>query len=65
MVLSYIFFLCLSRNFCKDFIADIAGYPTTYVVDREGNIIGALLIGNVKDQIDTLRSRGDQIQDRE
>ena len=48
-----------------DFIADIAGYPTTYVVDREGNIIGALLIGNVKDQIDTLRSRGDQIQDRE
>ena len=53
------------HDFYKDFIADITGYPTTYVVDSEGNIIGAPLIGNVKDQIDTLRSRGDRIQDRE
>ena len=53
------------HDFYKDFIADITGYPTTYVVDSEGNIIGAPLIGNVKGQIDTLQSRIDQIRDSE
>lgn len=53
------------KEFYKDFIADITGYPTTYVVDSEGNIIGAPLIGNVKDQMDTLQSRIDQILGRE
>lgn len=51
------------NNFYKDFIADIAGYPTTYVVDSEGNIVGAPLIGNVKEQMDTLQSRINQIRD--
>ena len=53
------------HDFYQEFIADITGYPTTYVVDSEGNIIGAPLIGNVKDQIDTLQSRIDQIRDSE
>ena len=48
------------NDFYKGFIADITGYPTTYVVDSEGNIIGAPLIGNVKEQMDTLQSRIDQ-----
>ena len=51
------------NDFYKDFIADITGYPTTYVVDSEGNIVGAPLIGNVKDQMDTLQNRIDQIRD--
>ena len=50
------------QDFYKNFISDIAGYPTTYVVDSDGNIIGAPLVGNVKDQMDTLQSRIDQIQ---
>lgn len=53
------------HDFYQDFIADITGYPTTYVVDSEGNIIGAPLIGNVKEQMDTLQSRIDQIRDSE
>ena len=52
------------HDFYKDFIADITGYPTTYVVDSEGNIIGAPLIGNVKAQMQTLQNRIDQIRDR-
>lgn len=48
--------------FYKEFIADITGYPTTYIVDREGNIIDAPLIGNVKEQMDTLQNRIDQIR---
>ena len=38
----------------------MAGYPTTYVVDSEGNIVGAPIIGNVKDQEDTLKARLEQ-----
>lgn len=53
------------HDFYKDFIADITGYPTTYVVDSEGNIIGAPLIGNVKAQMQTLQNRIDQIRDSE
>ena len=44
-------------DFYKDFIADIFTYPTTYIVDREGNIIGADITGNVKDQLDTVEAR--------
>ena len=43
-----------------DFISQLAGYPTTYVIDREGNIIGAPIIGNVKAQEDTLNARLEQ-----
>ena len=49
-------------DFYKEFVADIAGYPTTYVVDNEGNMIGAPIIGNVKNQFETLQKKIDQIQ---
>ena len=54
-----------NNAFYKEFVADITGYPTTYIVDREGNIIGAPLIGNVKEQMDTLQNRIDQIRGSE
>lgn len=44
-------------EFYKDFISDLTGYPTTYIVDNEGNIVGAPIIGNVKKQEDTLKER--------
>ena len=47
-----------------DFISQLAGYPTTYVIDSEGNIIGAPIIGNVKAQEDTLNARLEQPLDR-
>ena len=43
-----------------DFISQLAGHPTTYVVDSEGNIVGAPIIGNVKAQEDTLKARLEQ-----
>lgn len=48
------------NDFYKEFIAELSGYPTTYIVDSEGNIIGAPLIGNVKEQMDTLQKRIEQ-----
>ena len=45
----------------QDFLDNITGYPTTFVVDSEGNIIGNSIVGNVKNQDDTLRSRIDEI----
>lgn len=44
----------------QDFISQLAGYPTTYVIDSEGNIVGAPIIGNVKAQEDTLNARLEQ-----
>ena len=44
-------------SFYKDFIAEIFTYPTTYVVDSEGNIVGAAIAGNVKDQLETVEER--------
>lgn len=44
-------------TFYKEFIADIMSYPTTYVVDGEGNIIGAPITGVVKNQDELLRER--------
>lgn len=46
----------------KVFLQDITGYPTTFVVDREGNIIGNSIVGNVKRQEDVLYKRLDLIQ---
>ncbi len=46
-----------------EFISQLAGYPTTYVIDSEGNIIGAPIIGNVKAQEDTLNARLEQAMD--
>lgn len=48
-------------EFYKDFISEIFSYPTTYIVDGEGNIIGAPIIGNVKKQLDTVEARLDLI----
>ena len=45
------------NSFYKEFVADIFTFPSTYIVDREGNIIGAALAGNVKGQLDTVESR--------
>ena len=45
----------------QDFISEIFSYPTTYIVDGEGNIIGAPIIGNVKKQLDTVEARLDLI----
>ena len=44
-------------EFYKDFVSEIFSYPTTYIVDGEGNIIGAPSVGNVKKQIDTVNDR--------
>ena len=44
-------------DFYKDFVADISTYPTTYIVDGEGNIVGADIVGNVKKQLDTVDAR--------
>lgn len=44
-------------TFYQEFISDIFTYPTTYIVDSDGNIIGAPISGNVKKQIDTVSER--------
>lgn len=49
------------NDFYKDFITDISTYPTTYVVDSEGNIVGADIVGNVKKQLDTVEARLDLV----
>lgn len=51
-------------EFYKEFISEIFGYPTTYIVDGEGNIIGAPIIGNVKKQIDTVNERLELISEQ-
>ena len=43
--------------FYQDFISEIFTYPSTYIVDSEGNIIGASISGNVKKQIDIVNER--------
>lgn len=50
------------HDFYKDFISEITGYPTTYIVDGEGNIVGAPIIGNVKEQLETVQKRIDSIK---
>lgn len=44
-------------EFYTSFVEDLSTYPTTYVVDGEGNIIGAPIVGNVKKQLDTVEER--------
>ena len=43
--------------FYQDFISQVFTYPTTYIVDSEGNIIGAPIAGNVQKQIDAVNER--------
>lgn len=51
----------VNSDFYKDFISQITGYPTTYIVDSHGNIIGAPIIGIIKNQENTLMKRLDLI----
>lgn len=48
-------------DFYKDFIGEITGFPTTYLVDSEGNMIGAPIVGVVKNQEEALMKRLDEI----
>lgn len=48
-------------SFYKDFIGKITGYPITYIVDSEGNMVGAPIIGVVKNQEEKLMKRLDEI----
>lgn len=47
----------VKSEFYKDFIGNISGYPITYLVDSDGNIVGAPLIGVLKNQEDMLMNR--------
>ena len=47
----------IESDFHKDFICSITGFPITYIVDSEGNMIGAPIIGVVKNQEDVLMKR--------
>ena len=49
-------------SFYQDFVKGLTGYPTTYIVDREGNIVGAPIIGNVKAQEQTVRERIERVR---
>lgn len=51
----------IESAFYKDFIGKVTGYPITYIVDSEGNMIGAPLIGVVKKQEEALMKRLDAI----
>lgn len=49
-------------DFYKEFIGEISGYPMTYIVDSAGNMIGAPIVGVVKNQEDVLMKRLDEIR---
>lgn len=51
----------IESSFYKDFIGEITGYPITYIVDSNGNMVGAPLIGVIKNQEDKLMKRLDEI----
>ena len=51
----------IESSFYKDFICEITGFPITYIVDSQGNMVGAPLVGVVKKQEDTLMKRLDQV----
>ena len=53
------------NDFYKNFVSQIFGYPTTYIVDSEGTVIGAPIVGNVKSQMDTVEERLDLILEKE
>lgn len=50
-----------ASSFYQDFIGEISGYPMTYIVDSEGNMVGAPLVGVVKKQEENLMKRLDKI----
>lgn len=51
----------IESDFYKDFVCEITGFPITYIVDSEGNMVGAPIIGVVKKQEETLMKRLDAI----
>lgn len=51
----------IESDFYKEFIDSLTGYPTTYIVDGEGNMIGAPLIGVVSGQEEKMMDRIDGI----
>lgn len=51
----------VSGSFYTEFIDAIDTYPTTYIVDGEGNMIGAPLMGVVSGQEEKLMKRIDRI----
>lgn len=52
----------IESKFYKDFIGNLTGYPTTFIVDSEGNMVGAPLIGVVKGQEETMMKRLEEIK---
>lgn len=46
----------------KEIFENMNGFPTTYIVDSEGNMLGAPIVGNVKAQMDTLQARLDKVK---
>ena len=48
-------------SFYQEFVKNITGYPTTYIVDKNGNMVGVPLIGVVSNQEDKLMKRIDGI----
>lgn len=45
------------QSFYKEFVSELSSFPVTYVVDREGKIIGAPVYGNVKKQMESIQAR--------
>lgn len=54
----------VNGTFYQDFISDITGFPTSYLVDRDGNIIGAPIVGNVKRQHEKLMEHIEMIRNQ-
>lgn len=51
----------IESDFYKDFICEITGFPITYIIDSEGNIIGAPILGVVSKQEEQLMKRLEHI----
>ena len=51
----------IKSDFYNEFIGSITGYPITYIVDRDGNMVGAPLVGVVANQEEKLMKRIDDI----
>lgn len=49
-------------SFYQNFICELTGFPMTYIVDGDGNVVGAPLVGVVKAQEDTLMDRLERIK---
>ena len=52
-----------SNSEAGKFATNLLAYPTTYVVDRKGNIVGEPIVGAIteKKQAETLQKRIDQV----